>query len=603
MKTLDHTVAATSGRQAASTRETPPGTGMTWPTGTATRSAYPPPASSAHTSSPTDQPGDALAELGDAAAALEADRVGGAGRRRVEALPLQGVGAVDRRGDDLDEDLAGAGARGVDLADGQDLGAAGAGGDDCAQGLSPRSVSVEWSTVESSGTSSSTSSGSGASAGRSQLSASCCALAASRSTFSGSRSPAPAAKPSRYGVIGAAVFCTLCAATRARSRIRPFVDLGLDVEHVGELIDPVVKVHGPNLPHRPGARQGSARRGRAGRSTSRCRPPRRRSPAPSRGRAARAAGAAPSRAAPPARGVRRPGGPRRAPRPAAADRRRRPGTPRPGRPRPRAAGATWSGVTRGMSTARTPTSAGRRSRASTPVRRPATGPPRGGSSQTKVTGRPVGTLAGATTTTSSASRNASSASSSSVRPSSSTAALSMPSIRAAVPPARTTPQKPRPQVEVHAGQSRSPQLWIHGRSAAGARAPVGERAGPRGQPCATGRGRHARRRPGGPPGGLRPRLRRGGLGRQRLRRAGRRPLRLRAGTGGGRRGVHRGRRDVRGRRRPRSALQHPRRGRHRLRDVPQDPPLRLLRLPRSPTASPAVRPSRSWSRSRDGRWA
>jgi hypothetical protein len=56
MKTLDQTVAATSGRQAASTRETPGGTGMTWPTGTATRSAYPPPASSAQTSSPTFQP-------------------------------------------------------------------------------------------------------------------------------------------------------------------------------------------------------------------------------------------------------------------------------------------------------------------------------------------------------------------------------------------------------------------------------------------------------------------------------------------------------------------------------------------------------------------
>ena len=56
MKTLDHTVAATSGRAAASTRETPPGTGMTCPTGTATRAAYPPPASSAQTSSPTDQP-------------------------------------------------------------------------------------------------------------------------------------------------------------------------------------------------------------------------------------------------------------------------------------------------------------------------------------------------------------------------------------------------------------------------------------------------------------------------------------------------------------------------------------------------------------------
>ena len=56
MKTLDQTVAATSGRQAASTRETPDGTGMTCPTGTATRAAYPPPASSAHTSSPTFQP-------------------------------------------------------------------------------------------------------------------------------------------------------------------------------------------------------------------------------------------------------------------------------------------------------------------------------------------------------------------------------------------------------------------------------------------------------------------------------------------------------------------------------------------------------------------
>ena len=37
MKTLDQTVAATSGKHAASTRETPAGTGMTWPTGTTTR--------------------------------------------------------------------------------------------------------------------------------------------------------------------------------------------------------------------------------------------------------------------------------------------------------------------------------------------------------------------------------------------------------------------------------------------------------------------------------------------------------------------------------------------------------------------------------------
>ena len=56
MKTLDHTVHATSGSAAASTSETPAGTGISWPTGTATRAAYPPPVSSAQTSSPTDQP-------------------------------------------------------------------------------------------------------------------------------------------------------------------------------------------------------------------------------------------------------------------------------------------------------------------------------------------------------------------------------------------------------------------------------------------------------------------------------------------------------------------------------------------------------------------
>ena len=52
-KTLDHTVQTTSGSAAASTRDTPAGTGSSWPTGTRTLSAYPPPASSAHTSSPT----------------------------------------------------------------------------------------------------------------------------------------------------------------------------------------------------------------------------------------------------------------------------------------------------------------------------------------------------------------------------------------------------------------------------------------------------------------------------------------------------------------------------------------------------------------------
>ena len=56
MNTLDHTVQATSGRAAAVTRSTPCGTGITCPAGTATFSAYPPPASRAQTWSPTDQP-------------------------------------------------------------------------------------------------------------------------------------------------------------------------------------------------------------------------------------------------------------------------------------------------------------------------------------------------------------------------------------------------------------------------------------------------------------------------------------------------------------------------------------------------------------------
>src|SRR4051794_16247073 len=54
--TFDQTVQATSGNAAAVMRSTPAGIGMHCPAGTATCSAYPPPDSSAHTSSPTDQP-------------------------------------------------------------------------------------------------------------------------------------------------------------------------------------------------------------------------------------------------------------------------------------------------------------------------------------------------------------------------------------------------------------------------------------------------------------------------------------------------------------------------------------------------------------------
>src|SRR3712207_8971234 len=55
-KTLDQTVQVTSGSAAAVASSTPAGRGSSCPAGTATRSAYPPPASSAQTSSPTDQP-------------------------------------------------------------------------------------------------------------------------------------------------------------------------------------------------------------------------------------------------------------------------------------------------------------------------------------------------------------------------------------------------------------------------------------------------------------------------------------------------------------------------------------------------------------------
>jgi hypothetical protein len=55
MNTFDHTVQATSGSPPAVTRSMPDGTGISCPAGTATSSAYPPPASSAHTSSPTCQ--------------------------------------------------------------------------------------------------------------------------------------------------------------------------------------------------------------------------------------------------------------------------------------------------------------------------------------------------------------------------------------------------------------------------------------------------------------------------------------------------------------------------------------------------------------------
>ncbi len=54
--TIDQTVQATSGSAAALIRSRPAGTRISCTAGTQTRSAYPPPVSSAHTSSPTCQP-------------------------------------------------------------------------------------------------------------------------------------------------------------------------------------------------------------------------------------------------------------------------------------------------------------------------------------------------------------------------------------------------------------------------------------------------------------------------------------------------------------------------------------------------------------------
>ena len=56
MNTLDQTVQVASGTAPAVFRSTPGGSGITCPAGTTTFSAYPPPASSAHTSSPTAKP-------------------------------------------------------------------------------------------------------------------------------------------------------------------------------------------------------------------------------------------------------------------------------------------------------------------------------------------------------------------------------------------------------------------------------------------------------------------------------------------------------------------------------------------------------------------
>ena len=62
MNTFDHTVHADLRQRGGVTRSTPAGTGITWPAGTTTRSAYPPPASSAQHLVADAPAGDALAD-------------------------------------------------------------------------------------------------------------------------------------------------------------------------------------------------------------------------------------------------------------------------------------------------------------------------------------------------------------------------------------------------------------------------------------------------------------------------------------------------------------------------------------------------------------
>src|SRR5690606_19338635 len=67
----------------------------------------------------------ALADGRDDAGALQPEHLGRAGRRRIVALALQEVGAVDAGGGDLDDDLAGSGLGRGDVGDDEALGSSG----------------------------------------------------------------------------------------------------------------------------------------------------------------------------------------------------------------------------------------------------------------------------------------------------------------------------------------------------------------------------------------------------------------------------------------------------------------------------------------------
>ena len=273
-------------------------------------------------------------------------------------------------------------------------------------------------------------------------------------------------------------------------------------------------------------------------------------------------------------------GRRRAPRRAGGGRRRRPGRRR--RTVAAAACAASSRVDgrRGRRTACPPPAPRpdrrRRASASTPASRPAAGPPPGGSSRVNVTGRDV------------AHRLPDDDDLRPPRPAAAravleqgpalvlTAALSAPPSRAPVPPASTTARR-------WVGMSRDPRRPYCGdRDRDAPRRAGATRVLPRpgGQP-GRGRGPHPRRRrPGGVPRGVPARLRRARVRPRAARGAAGRPVRRRRRRGGrGARDHGRGGhvRDVPG---PGPAVEHPRAARLGARGLPQDPPLRLLRLPR-----------------------
>ena len=180
---------------------------------------------------------------------------------------------------------------------------------------------------------------------------------------------------------GAAGRSTLSAATWARSRTSALVDLGLDVQDVAQLVDPVVQVHGPQ-PRPVGRRAaspGPTQRSQSSRrsaqvSTSRCLGALGGHLGRSSAASSRCRGRPCWRLGP---GGRRRARRRRAPARAGGARRGRRGTA-PSRPRPRR--RSRAKVARGdvghvARRARDHASASGSSSASRPVSRPAAGPP------------------------------------------------------------------------------------------------------------------------------------------------------------------------------------------------------------------------------------